>query len=305
MGSTFSTKLKVGFTTLFALLILFLGVLWIKAYNPLTQRVARRAVFSNAKGITAGDPVHVSGIKVGEVVSVDLHENSKALVGFSILKSVTLFSDCEMIIEDVGLMGDKALVIKTGSVPPELDPALVHQGIDTTGLSDLIASAEKVIYRLNTIGERLENDLDVAKIVGSFEETMTKLEEALEIYRQVAEENREPLRKSVAGLSASADDLSSFIRDTSPKFQETLDSFQNTSDKLSVALDNLESLSSVVDTLSLYMETGDGTLGKLLKSGDLYEELRQTNANIDAFIIDFKKNPGKYTKDMQFKVRLF
>ena len=305
MGSSLSTKLKVGFTTLFALLILFLGVLWIKEYNPLTQRVTRRAVFNDAKGITAGDPVHVSGIKVGEVVTVDLHENSKAMIGFSILKSVRLFSDCDMMIEDVGLMGDKALVLKPGSVPPELDPTLVHHGVDTTGLNDLITSAEKVINRLNTIGERLENDLDVAGIVGSFENTMEKIEEALDIYRKLAEENREPLRKSVAGLSASADDLSSFIRDTNPKFQETLDSFQNTSDKLSVALDSLEGFSTVVDTLSAYVESGDGTFGKLLKSGDLYEELRQTNANIDSFISDFKKNPGKYTKDMQFKVRLF
>ena len=70
-------------------------------------------------------------------------------------------------------------------------------------------------------------------------------------------------------------------------------------------MENIESFSTVFDTLSVYMESDKGTLAKLIKTDELYEELRRTNASIDSFITDFKRNPGKYTKNMKFKIRLF
>jgi hypothetical protein len=74
---------------------------------------------------------------------------------------------------------------------------------------------------------------------------------------------------------------------------------------MSAFLDDLNSLSNVIDTVSVYMGSDKGTFVRLLKYDELYNELRQTNANIDSFVTDFKRNPGKYTKDMKIKVRLF
>jgi phospholipid/cholesterol/gamma-HCH transport system substrate-binding protein len=62
--------------------------------------------------------------------------------------------------------------------------------------------------------------------------------------------------------------------------------------------DRIETLAYRLDSLSVLMK-GDGTFGKLLKSDELYEELRETNLALKALIEDINANPKKY---LQIKV---
>jgi len=120
MGSSGYTKLKVGFTILFAFVILIGGFLWVKNYNPMVKKVNASVVFNNGRGITGGDPVLMSGVRIGEVTGVKLSPDNRALITYYI-NYVKLGADTKFVIEDVGLMGDKALVIKPGTQSAELD----------------------------------------------------------------------------------------------------------------------------------------------------------------------------------------
>jgi ABC-type transporter Mla subunit MlaD len=55
----------------------------------------------------------------------------------------------------------------------------------------------------------------------------------------------------------------------------------------------IESLAVRLDSLSMLIE-GDGTLGRLLKSDELYEEVRETNQALRDLIVDIKENPKRY-----------
>lgn len=57
--------------------------------------------------------------------------------------------------------------------------------------------------------------------------------------------------------------------------------------------EKIEDLIVRLDTLSLHF-TGDGTVGKLLKSDELYEEVRETNQALKDLIEDIEENPKKY-----------
>lgn len=305
MSSSFSIRLKVGVVTFFALSILFVGTLWVKQYNPTSSKTRFTVVFDNGQGIAGGDPVTISGIKVGEVRGVSLTDDNRAALDVMITGSFNLPEDCVFTIEDVGLMGDKALAIIPGTSSKQLDVSKVYYGSETMGLSSIMASSAKVLERLNSIADKIDGDLDIKQLMESFEQTTGKLQTALAMYEKMADENREPLKKSITNFQEASRDVRSFIRDNDPKLVKAIESFQGTTEKISVAIDKFNKLSTVIDTLSAYMESGDSSLARFIKSDDLYEELRQTNANIDSFVIDFKKNPGKYTKDMQFKIRLF
>ncbi len=61
-------------------------------------------------------------------------------------------------------------------------------------------------------------------------------------------------------------------------------------DKFEHLVEELDSLSALMSTLI----SGDGTVGKLLKSDELYEELRQTNQSLQDLVEDIKENPRKY-----------
>ena len=120
MSSAAFTKFKVGFATLIALVALFGGTLWVKNYNPATKKMRMEVEFVDGSGVTGGDPVHMSGIKIGEITNVSLSGNNTALIRFY-ADYIKLSPDTEFIIDDIGLMGDKALVIVPGKMDGELD----------------------------------------------------------------------------------------------------------------------------------------------------------------------------------------
>ncbi len=63
-------------------------------------------------------------------------------------------------------------------------------------------------------------------------------------------------------------------------------------------VDRIEKLAYRLDSLSMLVK-GDGTFGKLLKSDELYEEIRETNLALKSLIEDINANPKKY---LQIKV---
>src|SRR3978361_1406312 len=79
-----------------------------------------QALFSEAGGITTGNDVTVSGIKVGAVSSVEL-VNGDALVGFTINGKYALGSDTTAHIRTGTLLGERVLALASaggGTLPP-------------------------------------------------------------------------------------------------------------------------------------------------------------------------------------------
>jgi len=305
MGQSFLTPLKVGIVSILALVILFGGILWVKNSNPLTKKIGLSVIFSNAQQLAPGDPVILSGIKISEVDKVTLNDQNKATVDFKIPSSIILKSDASFSIEDIGLMGDKSLVIFPGNEESILNTENVVVGTETQGLSAMMKNTSKIIARLDSITSKIDKDLDLKQFSDTFKETANKIQTVLSVYENIARENKLSLNQSIENANMTAVDIRSFIKKYDTRLDATLSSFENTSSKISESMDNFENVSSIVDTISIYLNNGDGTFAKFVKSDELYNELRKTNANLDSLIKDFKKNPGKYTKDMKVKLRLF
>jgi phospholipid/cholesterol/gamma-HCH transport system substrate-binding protein len=298
------TKLKVGITTIMALLVLFSGIFWLKSYNPAIKKVTLVVEFEDGRLITGGDPVQISGIKVGEVSDVSLSAGNRALVKFY-MNYTRLAPDTEFSIADVGLMGDKALVIVPGSEPGQIDLKAVQHGVVQPDIGMLVQRAGAILVRIESIAADIDTSLDVRQLAVQFDSTLQNFNKAITLYSNLAHDTRDPLKQSLANLNETSNGLKTFVDDNGEKLTLAISSFQKTADRFSTLIDGLRALPSTVDTLSYYIESDEGTFSRLLRSGDLYEELRQTNAAIDSFVVDFKQNPGKYTKQMQFKVRLF
>ena len=130
MGSSLSTKLKVGFTSILAVVVLVGGIFWVKQYNPMVGRVTMTVAFDDGRGIYAGDPVKVSGIKVGEVVGTSLGDDNRALITFSIRDDIRLAADTRFLIRDVGLMGDMMIIIEPGASPEEIEQRVMQMVTD-------------------------------------------------------------------------------------------------------------------------------------------------------------------------------
>jgi ABC-type transporter Mla subunit MlaD len=84
-----------------------------------------------------------------------------------------------------------------------------------------------------------------------------------------------------------ADKLS---RDLSRNITAMTDMMREPTEKIQHAAERMDSLSALLTMLV----SGDGTVGKLLKSDELYEEVRATNQAVQDLVQDIKENPKRY-----------
>jgi phospholipid/cholesterol/gamma-HCH transport system substrate-binding protein len=118
-----------------------------------------QALFSEAGGLTQGNDVTVSGIKVGSVDKISL-QNGDALVGFSIAGKYSLGSDTTAHIQTGSLLGERVLALKSeGS--GTLDPRQVIPVSRTSSpysLTDAVSELTSNTAGTNT--ESLNQSLD-------------------------------------------------------------------------------------------------------------------------------------------------
>jgi phospholipid/cholesterol/gamma-HCH transport system substrate-binding protein len=298
-------KLKVGIAFVLALAVFFTGVLWLKEYTPSVKTVRVRVVFESSDGIAAGDPVTVSGIRVGEVTRVTLTPENRALVEFRIARSVILHPDASFGIRDISIMGEKALVVEPGFRSGTLDTSTVLTGSQAAGLNRLFDEAQTLVGHLSAVVARVDSGFDAAKLSASLDQTLRKVSETASAYRTLAGEVRGPLAGAIGKVGAASDSVSGFVRDRGGDAARSLESVRVASDRLTALVDSLGSASRSISSITARIDSGGGSLAKLVRSDSLYEELRHTNAAVDSFITDFRRDPGKFTKDMKFRVRLF
>ncbi len=302
MKTTGSTALKVGVTTFIAFIVLFGGVLWVKQYNPLAIHRTFTVAFADGMGITGGDPVTLAGLRIGQVMGTQLGENNRALVIFTVYGDVDIHPDAVFTIEEVGLMGDRALAVEPGVVPGTLNPDVVHDGSEGENLSTFMESASDVLNNLQSISKRLDQELDIASLTSEYERTMARIADAMAAYERIAEENRAPLQQTLASVDATADSVRQFVTANDERFVAMLESFRETSDRIERTMTDLGDVASSMD---MRLESNQGTLAKLVNSEELYRELRHTNAQIDSFVTDIRVNPGRYTKGIKIDFKLF
>lgn len=90
-------------------------------------------------------------------------------------------------------------------------------------------------------------------------------------------------------------DLDGAIRKLSNDISKNLDQL---STMIKRPVDRIEVLVTRLDSLAILLQ-GEGTFGRLVKSDELYEEVRETNQALKALIQDINENPKKY---IQIKV---
>ena len=192
-----------------------------------------------------------------------------------------------------------------GTASGALDTTKPLEGTSAPGIDRLIASSDELLANLSRITGRIDSDLDVAGLSDSIERTLSDLRSMTADVRKIARGTERPLAEAIGGVRSASDEMKRFVRSNEPAMTRAMDGVHDASGRLAALVDSLSALSAVIDTLSTRLESGEGTFAKFVRSGELYDELRHTNASIDSFTMDFKRNPGKYTKDIHLKLRLF
>jgi phospholipid/cholesterol/gamma-HCH transport system substrate-binding protein len=311
-----SKEFKVGLLVVLGILLLYVGVNFLKGNAIFGRNREYFAVFDNANGLKTSNEVQINGVKVGMVNAVNLHPKTPELilVKFTILDDELLIpkgSYVELVSSDI--MGTKALDLKLNTEP--VAESTYYQVGDTlrseveTGIADqiseellplkkkteeLIGSVEGIIGSINsfwdtsasyTIDESLYEFRDGISKFGDLANSLTVL---IEKETKVVNDVLENTKSITANLASKSGQINNTI-DNISAISDTLAA----TDIKTVILETqhtLEELNSVLTKVN----NGEGTVGALLHTDSLHIELMQTNQAIQDLLIDMEANPNKY-----------
>ena len=87
------------------------------AHSGVSATVGYQAVFRDVTGLNVGDDVSIAGVRVGDVTSISVYQQDKALVGFDVQAGRTLPVSVTATIKYLNLVGQRYVELGQGTGP--------------------------------------------------------------------------------------------------------------------------------------------------------------------------------------------
>lgn len=289
------TKVGAFFVGSLCLLgVLILRTKKLELFNDKPQHVFT-TTFDQVAGLNKQSHVRIAGVKVGEVVTIEL-VGGRAKVTFTVDELIPVHPNASASLSSIGILGEKYIELSTG------DPALgalptssdipSKTGVSLDNLMETLASiggdVKGITYALNqSIGgengrAKLDEIVDnLRNLTGEFramvQENRTSLNATMVNVESISGELRDRLPKLAQQFEDMANNLNGMIAENRPELKGVMgdvrklaQGFQGTSDNLKVITDR--------------MKAGDGTIGKLLTDDSTIKKLNAAVDNVNEML---------------------
>ena len=311
-------QLKVGAVILVALVILAVAIIKLGAAgNLFAKRYTLVSFLGSASGLRVGGGVTVAGQLAGSIKEIeflppdtDTTRNLRLLLEVNRSMSEQVRLDSRAKIKTVGLLGDKAFDISPGTpryralhegdtliIIPSVDYEAVAQQASSaiTEVVGLTRDLKKVTSSISrgegTLGQLVTNRALYDQVNSTLARTnslMAKLENPRGTVGQLL--NDPTLYYSLSRTIASADTLIAQIGAGNGSVGKLL-----RDDSLYV---HLVGVVASTDSLVKTMAHGNGTVQKLFTDEELYTQLVKAVTELNAILVDVRRDPRRYTKGM-------
>ncbi|MFQ5906040.1 MAG: MlaD family protein [bacterium] len=264
-----AVEIRVGALLIAAALVLFLGYTWYSGYRFGRSGYHVRVHFPDVTGLQVGDDVRVSGVMKGKVKSIKLMAEEVEVVMW-LDDEVRLHKDATFAIMDVALIsGTKYVAVRPGTSSVALDLEQPGSGEPSSAfalnkVADLSQSLDELVSILK---ENLFTDTALASTRQAFENLNVLTKELTDLLLR----NRKDLTAGVKAFRSASSKLDSILG--SEEFSRTI---------------------ARLDTLSEKLNSGEGSMGRLLNDPAVYDEMKGTLKAAKELLEDIKANPRKY-----------
>lgn len=255
--------------------------------------------YNNVQGLNTASVVTINGVEVGKVINImfnkDPNKRGKLIVEFSVETDFEFSKKSIAKIYSASLMGGKSLAIV-----PSYEGEIAKPGDFLEGEieSDIFSS---VTEKLNPLQAKVED------VIVSADSLMTSLTDVLDA------NSRAHLKLSIAKLDATmtnfktiSESVDKLIKTNEEKIESTLAKAEvmtanlaKISDTLVVSnlggtIKNLETTVTNLNKILASVESGEGTLGKLVKDESMYTNLTNSSKELEELLREMKLHPKRF-----------
>lgn len=294
MKKLFSKEFLIGISVIVALIILFVGIEYLKGINLFKPGNYYVAVYDNVAGLETAAPVNIDGFKVGQVreIKFDYEHPGRIEVILSLNKALRIPEDSKAMI-GTGLLNGAYIDLKLGKSKKMLEVGDQLEGAVTPdmmgSISDsLLPSVQSILPKVDSLLlnlNRLVADPALAKSIQNLDGITANISQTTERLNKLM--NRE-VPSILGNASHVAYNLDTITRN--------LGALSEQLGKLPVAstMDNVNDISANLAAFSRQLNSTNSSLGKIMNDPELYNRINKVTTDIDSLILDIQKNPKRY-----------
>ncbi len=293
----FSRELKTGLLALTTIILFIWGFSYIKSNNLFKKERVFFAVYDNVQGLVPSSLVTINGFKVGKIDDISFHPKIKGalIVKFSLNNDFQFSKTSVAKIYSSDLMGTKSL-----SVVPNYEGEMAKIG-DTLNseieqgmfemlnekIAPLQSKIEGMIVNADLLMQNVNKILDT-KTRENVKESITSLKNTLLTLENTS-------KSADAILNNNQADLSKIIKN-SKEITENLKQFSDSLNDVNIAaaISKFNEAITNINLLITDVNSGKGTLGKLVKDDKLYQNFTAASNELDELLRDMKLHPKRY-----------
>lgn len=281
-------EFKIGIAAIVALIILFIGINYLKGINMFKSESYYHVDYTEVNGLALSSPVYANGFKVGLVrdiqynfnkpghitVGIDMDDNIKIPVG----------SKAELVTEMLGTV-KMNLIMNYGEnqtiAPGDTIEGYANNGIMAKAEKNLLPQMEKMMPKLDSILSSL-NKILADPAIGN---TLKNAEQITASLNQTSNHLQRLMSNDIPKLTGNVTAITEDLKVISGNLKGI--DYAATFNKIDETLKNVYALTDKLNKK-------DNTIGLLLNDPELYNNLNATSENAASLLKDLQENPKRY-----------
>ena len=278
---------KIGLTGAIALVLLFLGINFLKGAKLFSTQNTYYIRFSNAKALSKNSTVYADGYDVGRVSNIlyDYDRPGQVLVAIEVERGLRIPRGSSARLDEAVLGGCTLNLLLTTNLTDAYHPGDTIQGSDANGLlskaADMMPQIEQTVARVDSLLASLNRLVESPHVQAILQNT----EEVTAHLNQSSQQLNSLLKNDVPQMTSTFNRAGENV----VTLTENLNQLQ-----LQATLDSVNTAVGSLHKLLAQAQDPDGTLGRMMNDPTLYNNLNHTIQSADSLVTDLKTNPKRY-----------
>jgi phospholipid/cholesterol/gamma-HCH transport system substrate-binding protein len=327
-------EIKIGILSLAVVFLFVWGLLFLKGKNIFEKNSSFYIRYDNVEQLEVAAPVLVNGFKVGSVIKIKLDpkDYTKLIVTIDVSGKIKIPKNAIAVLGNSSLVSGKVISIKLngfcqgddcaksgdfiegkvigmlGSILPEEDlesylkklkTGLVGDSLNATDAgSQLVSQTKNIVSNLSSISDNLDD------LIKANSKSLNATFANLEKLTYTLKTNDQKINMIVDNINSLSKQLKNSEIDTLVgEGKVTIANLNSNLGQLKSVLNETDKTVKNIDSMLAGIEGGKGTLGKLMKDDNLYNELNTTLKHTNLLLQDLRLYPGRYFNLSLFKLK--
>jgi phospholipid/cholesterol/gamma-HCH transport system substrate-binding protein len=290
-------EIKTAILVITTILLFIWGYSFLKGKDLLDKYKTFYVEYDNVEGLAPSASVTINGLIVGKVTKISLNkETGKLMVQLQLKTDFPISKTSTAVIYKPGFIDGKQIAIH----PNLADKSECTDGQILIGKSelDLTEALKQQLVPLQAKFEKVM--LNVDKLLTGVNNVLdTKGQKDLKTSLAELSQTMEQFHKASSSINTILDDNKTQINGVVTNMNKVSANFSKISDSLNKAdlgktAKNLQITLEKVDKMMADLQAGKGSMGKLLKDEELYNNLEKTSKELELLLEDVRLHPTRY-----------